>query len=127
MHRPEQSGSAGSAAVINDWVSDAAGKTPELRQGRHTTLFLVLTKFDMEFEKKKGAVDDETRWSNRLHASLLDFLANSMTGPNSGRPTSRSTIPTGSAIPNSAGKRSLRSTATAKPASVPNRKPMCRT
>ena len=61
-------------AVINDWVSDAAGKTPELRQGRHTTLFLVLTKFDMEFEKKKGAVDDETRWSNRLHASLLDFF-----------------------------------------------------
>ena len=61
-------------AVINDWVSDAAGKTPELRQGRHTTLFLVLTKFDMEFEKKKGALDDETRWSNRLHASLLDFF-----------------------------------------------------
>ena len=61
-------------AVISDWVSDAAGKTPELRQGRHTTLFLVLTKFDMEFEKKKGAMDDETRWSNRLHASLLDFF-----------------------------------------------------
>ena len=55
-------------------MSDAAGKTPELRQGRHTTLVLVLTKFDMEFEKKKGAVDDETRWSNRLHASLLDFF-----------------------------------------------------
>ncbi len=61
-------------AVISDWVSDAAGKSPELRRGRRTTLFLVLTKFDMEFEKKKGAMDDETRWSNRLHASLLDFF-----------------------------------------------------
>lgn len=61
-------------AVISDWVSDAAGKSPELRRGRRTTLFLVLTKFDMEFEKKKGALDDETRWSNRLHASLLDFF-----------------------------------------------------
>lgn len=61
-------------AVINEWVSDAAGKTPELREGRRTTLFLVLTKFDMEFEKKKGAMDDESRWSNRLRASLLDFF-----------------------------------------------------
>lgn len=61
-------------AVINEWVADAAGKTPELRRGRPITLFLVLTKFDMEFEKKKGALDDESRWSNRLHASLLDFL-----------------------------------------------------
>ena len=61
-------------AVISDWVADAAGRSPELRRGRRTTLFLVLTKFDMEFEKKKGALDDETRWSNRLHASLLDFF-----------------------------------------------------
>lgn len=61
-------------AVINEWVSDAAGRTPELREGRRTTLFLVLTKFDMEFEKKKGAMDDESRWSNRLRASLLDFF-----------------------------------------------------
>ena len=61
-------------AVINDWVCDAAGKTPEARQGRRNTLFLVLTKFDMEFEKKKGAVDDEARWSTRLRSSLLDFF-----------------------------------------------------
>ncbi len=60
--------------VINDWVLAAHGETPERRLGRPAALFFVLTKFDMEFEQKKGAPSVESRWDNRLHASLLDFF-----------------------------------------------------
>lgn len=60
--------------VINDWIRSTHGATPEERIDRKTSLFLVLTKFDMEFEDKKGAPSLEGRWDNRLHASLLDFF-----------------------------------------------------
>lgn len=60
--------------VINAWVCSTHGETPEARQGKQVALFLILTKFDMEFEEKKGAPSLESRWDNRLHASLLDFF-----------------------------------------------------
>ncbi len=60
--------------VINDWVCSTHGDRPELRDNHPVSLFLVLTKFDMEFEQKKGAPSVESRWDNRLHASLLDFF-----------------------------------------------------
>ncbi|MBQ7585808.1 MAG: type III effector HopL1, partial [Desulfovibrionaceae bacterium] len=60
--------------VINAWVGQTHGTTPALRTGREVSLFFILTKFDMEFEQKKGAPSVETRWDNRLHASLLDFF-----------------------------------------------------
>ena len=60
--------------VINDWVCSTHGDRPELRDEHPVSLFLILTKFDMEFEQKKGAPSVESRWDNRLHASLLDFF-----------------------------------------------------
>ena len=60
--------------VINDWICTTHGERPEDRAGKQVSLFFVLTKFDMEFEQKKGAPSVETRWDNRLHASLLDFF-----------------------------------------------------
>lgn len=60
--------------VINAWVAATHGEKPEDRIGKKASLFLILTKFDMEFEDKKGAPSVETRWDNRLHASLLDFF-----------------------------------------------------
>ena len=60
--------------VINDWIMAAHGETPESRRGKPKALYFVLTKFDMEFEQKKGAPSVESRWDNRLHASLLDFF-----------------------------------------------------
>ena len=74
-------------AVINDWITDTHGQTPELRAGRRSALFLVLTKFDMQFDKKTGAIDDEMRWSNRLHASLLDFFGKQYEWPLHWTPT----------------------------------------
>lgn len=60
--------------VINDWVVATHGDRPQLRDTVPVSLFLILTKFDMEFEQKKGAPSVESRWDNRLHASLLDFF-----------------------------------------------------
>ena len=60
--------------VINDWILSTHGDRPDVRAGKPESLFFVLTKFDMEFEQKKGAPSVETRWDNRLHASLLDFF-----------------------------------------------------
>ncbi|MDE5879083.1 MAG: putative virulence factor, partial [Desulfovibrio sp.] len=60
--------------VIDEWVRTTHGERPEDRVGREPSLFFILTKFDMEFEDKKGAPSLESRWDNRLHASLLDFF-----------------------------------------------------
>lgn len=60
--------------VINEWIALTHGATPEDRAGKPTALFMVLTKFDMEFEQKRGAPSVDSRWDNRLHASLLDFF-----------------------------------------------------
>jgi hypothetical protein len=60
--------------VINDWVISTHGELPESRLDKPVALYFILTKFDMEFEEKKGAPSVETRWDNRLHASLLDFF-----------------------------------------------------
>lgn len=60
--------------VINSWIAGTHGEKPEDRVGKLVSLFLILTKFDLEFEDKKGAPTLETRWDNRLHASLLDFF-----------------------------------------------------
>ncbi|MBO4368970.1 MAG: type III effector HopL1 [Desulfovibrio sp.] len=69
--------------VINDWVLSTHGEKPENRSEHPVSLFLVLTKFDMEFEQKKGAPSVESRWDNRLHASLLDFFGKQHDWPRS--------------------------------------------
>lgn len=62
-------------AVINDWIASTHGNTEEERaEISADSLFFILTKFDIEFEQKKGATDTKSRWDNRLHASLLDFF-----------------------------------------------------
>lgn len=62
-------------AVIDGWVRSAHGQTPESRTGKPVSLFFVLTKFDMEFQEKKGAAESgESRWTTRLQASFLDFF-----------------------------------------------------
>ncbi|MDR0826276.1 MAG: putative virulence factor [Desulfovibrio sp.] len=67
--------------VINDWIVSTHGEAPETRKGKPPALFLILTKFDMEFEDKAGAPSVESRWDNRLHASLLDFFGKQYAWP----------------------------------------------
>ena len=61
--------------MIDDWIGQTVGPTPEARAKQRNSLFLVLTKFDGEFEDKAGEdVASGQRWTARLQASLLDFF-----------------------------------------------------
>ncbi|HRY17675.1 MAG TPA: virulence factor SrfC family protein [Candidatus Competibacteraceae bacterium] len=60
--------------MVYDWVISTHGATPEQRTQQPTALFLVLTKFDMEFEEKAGERSPEGRWTTRLESSLLNFF-----------------------------------------------------
>ncbi len=73
---------------INEWVSLTQGASPADRRAHDPMLYFLLTKMDMEFEDKKGAVDPQGRWENRMKASLTDFFgrAHSWTKDWDGRP-----------------------------------------
>ncbi|HCK81859.1 MAG TPA: virulence factor SrfC family protein [Candidatus Competibacter sp.] len=60
--------------MVYDWIASTHGATPEQRSQQPTALFLVLTKFDMEFEEKAGERSPESRWITRLESSLLNFF-----------------------------------------------------
>ncbi len=60
--------------MVYDWIASTHGATPEQRAQQPTALFLVLTKFDMEFEEKAGERSPESRWKTRLESSLLNFF-----------------------------------------------------
>ncbi len=62
--------------AVQQWIATTHGETPERRAASGSTpaLFFVLSKMDMEFEKKKGTPSVETRWTTRFQSSLLDFF-----------------------------------------------------
>lgn len=60
--------------MVYDWIVSTHGATPQQRSQQPTALFLVLTKFDMEFEEKAGERSPETRWITRMESSLLNFF-----------------------------------------------------
>jgi len=60
--------------VINDWITSTHGDSPAARTSKDIALYLILTKFDLDFEKKSGAPDVKSRWDNRLQASFLKFF-----------------------------------------------------
>lgn len=60
--------------MVYEWISTTHGITPEQRSQQPNALFLVLTKFDMEFEEKAGERSPESRWITRLESSLLNFF-----------------------------------------------------
>ena len=64
-------------------MEQTIGANVEERAQQLTSLFLCLTKFDMEFEEKAGGDKDDkgTRWSNIIQASFLNFLGKSNEWP----------------------------------------------
>jgi hypothetical protein len=72
--------------MVEEWVAGTHGDTPEKRATQPTALFFVLTKFDMEFESKKGQAEGGGRWTARLAASLLDFFGKESTWPREWHP-----------------------------------------
>ncbi len=60
--------------AVYEWICSTHGERPEMRAGKPPALFFVLTKMDMEFEKKAGSPSVETRWTTRLESSLVNFF-----------------------------------------------------
>ncbi|RRD71902.1 MULTISPECIES: virulence factor SrfC family protein [unclassified Desulfovibrio] len=60
--------------AVYEWICSTHGETPQMRANKPPALFFVLTKMDMEFEKKAGSPSVETRWTTRLESSLLNFF-----------------------------------------------------
>ncbi len=62
--------------AIQQWIASTHGETPERRaqSTKSPALFFVLSKMDMEFEKKKGTPSVNERWTTRFQSSLLDFF-----------------------------------------------------
>lgn len=68
--------------MIDRWIGQTVGATPQARSAQRNPLFLVLTKFDGEFEDKAGEdVASGQRWTARLQASLLDFFGKAHAWP----------------------------------------------
>ncbi len=78
--------------MIDDWIGQTIGMTPDARARQRNSLFLVLTKFDGEFEDKAGEdVASGQRWTARVQASLLEFFGKAHAWPRAwtpGRPFS---------------------------------------
>ena len=68
--------------MIDSWVVQTIGGTPAARGVQRNSLFLVLTKFDGEFEDKAGEdVASGQRWTARISASLLEFFGKAHSWP----------------------------------------------
>jgi len=71
--------------VIDEWIRDTHGDTSQERSGKVISLFLVLTKFDKEFDRKGGGgdtpVEYAAKWKTRLHSSLWDFFGKQHSWP----------------------------------------------
>ena len=63
------------AGMVRSWIELTHGPTPRLRAQVSNALFLILTKFDLEFLEKGGETAElrKSKWDRRLHASLLEL------------------------------------------------------
>lgn len=57
--------------VVEDWVSQTHGSTPEQRADIPTSLFFIMTKFDTSFAHGAGKSIDSSRWKTRMEYSLI--------------------------------------------------------
>ena len=60
--------------LVNDWIELTHGATSQARAAQETALFVVLTKFDMQFEEKAGEGDPSQRFTTRMNVSLTEFF-----------------------------------------------------
>lgn len=62
-------------SMITSWIDDTIGATPAQRANKQDALFVILTKFDRQFEEKGGADESSSDgWNTRLGASLINFF-----------------------------------------------------
>lgn len=59
--------------LVQEWITETHGATPEERGKSDCILFFILTKFDKHLGDSAGSSDDEkTRFQRRMEASLID-------------------------------------------------------
>lgn len=65
-------------AMVREWIDATHGPTPSQRAKQSTALFIVLTKFDMEFAETRGqgqaGSEEKSLWAVRIEASITRFL-----------------------------------------------------
>ncbi len=63
------------AGMVRSWIETTHGGTPAQRARVANALFLVLTKFDLEFLEKGGETAESRRgkWDRRLYSSFLEL------------------------------------------------------
>jgi hypothetical protein len=63
------------AGMVRSWIETTHGSTPAQRARAANALFLVLTKFDLEFLEKGGETAESRRgkWDRRLYSSFLEL------------------------------------------------------
>lgn len=68
----------GYAPLIDRWVRETCGESPEKRKVFPPGLLLVLTKFDMDLQSKGGdsEASERQRWPDRIKSSLLERFGN---------------------------------------------------
>ena len=75
MHAAQRGRGEGSGRDGHGWIGLTHGSTPDARRKIDNALFLVLTKFDLEFIEKGGETAESRRgkWDRRLDASFLEL------------------------------------------------------
>ncbi|MDU9003381.1 virulence factor SrfC family protein [Sedimentitalea todarodis] len=58
--------------LVQNWIGNTHGATPQLRAQTDCVLFVVLTKFDKHLGDSAAEGGDETRFERRMAASLLE-------------------------------------------------------
>lgn len=76
----------GLSDMVQTWVHNTLGATPDARLRQKCGLFLVLTKMDREFEQKGGVKDKEKDWGIRIDSSLIKNFRGDWVGNWDGRP-----------------------------------------
>jgi hypothetical protein len=68
--------------MIDDWIAETHGRTPQTRSGHPTVLFFVLTWFDTHFVDRAGDINSPSgRFKARLDASLLGYFGRAHSWP----------------------------------------------
>ncbi len=58
--------------LVENWIHDVVGATPEVRETAKNTLFFVLTKFDLHLNDTASSFGETDRFKRRLEASLFE-------------------------------------------------------
>ncbi len=66
----------GLPAMVEKWVNNSIGNTPQIRRGKDNNLFFIMTYFDEHLKDGASNIKETDRFSRRLYSSLLERFGN---------------------------------------------------